>query len=71
MNTYVPGMKALWMAENLTGLVHNIYTLRGAQVRDSLRWSKFIRLLTIVVLTNIGGFQADDADLAHHRPRRS
>jgi len=37
MNTYIPSMKALWMAENLVGSVHNIYTLRGAQVRDSLR----------------------------------
>jgi len=39
MNTYIPSMKALWMAENVTGLVHNICTLRGAQVRNSLRWS--------------------------------
>jgi alkyl sulfatase BDS1-like metallo-beta-lactamase superfamily hydrolase len=42
MNTYIPSMKALWMAENVVGMVHNIYTLRGAMVRDSLRWSKYI-----------------------------
>jgi len=42
MNTYLPDMKALWMAENVTGTLHNIYTLRGAQVRDALAWSKFI-----------------------------
>jgi len=30
------------MAENVTGTLHNIYTLRGAQVRDPLNWSKYI-----------------------------
>ena len=40
MNTYIPEMKALWMAENVTSTLHNIYTLRGAPVRDPLRWSK-------------------------------
>jgi alkyl sulfatase BDS1-like metallo-beta-lactamase superfamily hydrolase len=42
MNTYIPDMKALWMAENVTATIHNIYTLRGAQVRDPLNWSKYI-----------------------------
>ena len=42
MNTYIPDMKALWMAENVTATLHNIYTLRGAPVRDPLRWSKYI-----------------------------
>ncbi len=42
MNTYIPEMKALWMAENVIASLHNIYTLRGAQVRDPLRWSKYI-----------------------------
>ena len=43
MNTYIPDMKALWMAENVIGSLHNIYTLRGAlSVRDPLRWSKYI-----------------------------
>src|SRR5262249_47978213 len=36
MNTYIPSMKALWMAENVTGTLHNLYTLRGAQIRDPL-----------------------------------
>ena len=30
MNTYIPDMKALWMAENVIATLHNIYTLRGA-----------------------------------------
>jgi alkyl sulfatase BDS1-like metallo-beta-lactamase superfamily hydrolase len=42
MNTYFPDMKALWAAENITGTIHNIYTLRGALVRDALAWSKYI-----------------------------
>jgi alkyl sulfatase BDS1-like metallo-beta-lactamase superfamily hydrolase len=32
----------LWTAENVTGTFHNIYTLRGALVRDPLAWSKYI-----------------------------
>ena len=42
MNTYIPSVKTLWMAENVVASVHNIYTLRGAMVRDSLRWSRYI-----------------------------
>jgi alkyl sulfatase BDS1-like metallo-beta-lactamase superfamily hydrolase len=42
MNTYFPQFKAFWAAENITGTVHNIYTLRGALVRDALAWSKNI-----------------------------
>ncbi len=42
MNTYIPEKKALWMAENVSNVIHNIYTLRGAQVRDALGWSKYI-----------------------------
>jgi alkyl sulfatase BDS1-like metallo-beta-lactamase superfamily hydrolase len=42
MNTYFPDMKAFWAAENITGTIHNIYTLRGALVRDALSWSKHI-----------------------------
>ncbi|MGD8733947.1 MAG: alkyl sulfatase dimerization domain-containing protein [Gammaproteobacteria bacterium] len=42
MNTYFPDMKAFWAAENITGTIHNIYTLRGALVRDPLEWSKQI-----------------------------
>ena len=42
MNTWFPQMKAFWAAENITGTIHNIYTLRGALVRDALEWSKQI-----------------------------
>ena len=42
MNTWFPDMNAFWAAENITGTIHNIYTLRGALVRDALEWSKQI-----------------------------
>ena len=42
MNTYFPQFKTFWAAENITGTIHNIYTLRGALVRDPLAWSKHI-----------------------------
>jgi alkyl sulfatase BDS1-like metallo-beta-lactamase superfamily hydrolase len=42
MNTWFPQFKAFWAAENITGTIHNIYTLRGALVRDAMMWSKHI-----------------------------
>lgn len=42
MNTYFPQFKAFWAAENITGTIHNIYTLRGAPVRNAMNWSKQI-----------------------------
>ncbi len=42
MNTWFPAHKALWVAENCTGTLHNLYTLRGAQVRDGAAWANYI-----------------------------
>ena len=42
MNTWFPQFKALWLAENCTGTMHNLYTLRGAQVRDGADWAKYL-----------------------------
>lgn len=42
MNTYFPDKKALWLAENCTASMHNIYTLRGAEVRDANSWARYI-----------------------------
>ena len=42
MNTWIPKFKALWMAENCTGTLHNLYTLRGAQVRDGNARANYI-----------------------------
>ena len=64
MNTYFPDMKALWMAENVTSTLHNIYTLRGAPVRDPLRWSKYID-----EALHRFGFEAEVMFASHHWPR--
>jgi len=41
-NFYFPQFKALCMAENCTHTLHNLYTLRGAQVRDARIWAYYI-----------------------------
>jgi alkyl sulfatase BDS1-like metallo-beta-lactamase superfamily hydrolase len=64
MNTYLPDMKALWMAENVTSTLHNIYTLRGAPVRDALRWSKYINQALYLF-----GLDAEVLFASHHWPR--
>jgi alkyl sulfatase BDS1-like metallo-beta-lactamase superfamily hydrolase len=64
MNTYMPELKALWMAENVMAGLHNIYTLRGAPVRDALNWSKYIN----DALYRFGG-EAEVMFASHHWPR--
>jgi alkyl sulfatase BDS1-like metallo-beta-lactamase superfamily hydrolase len=39
---YLPDAKALCGAEIVSHTLHNLYTLRGAKVRDALRWSAAI-----------------------------
>ena len=64
MNTYFPEKKALWMAENVQHGMHNIYTLRGAPVRDALNWSKYIN----DTLYRFGK-EAEVMFASHHWPR--
>ncbi len=64
MNFHFPDHRVLCMAENCTANLHNLYTLRGAQVRDALAWSKYIN-------ESIEWF-ADHTDTmfaSHHWPR--
>jgi alkyl sulfatase BDS1-like metallo-beta-lactamase superfamily hydrolase len=42
MNAWFPDHQVFWAAENITATIHNIYTLRGALVRDALSWSRQI-----------------------------
>jgi alkyl sulfatase BDS1-like metallo-beta-lactamase superfamily hydrolase len=42
MNLFFPQLKVLNAAENVTHNLHNLYTLRGAEIRDGLGWSKYI-----------------------------
>jgi len=39
---YLPDLKAFCGAEVVTHNLHNLYTLRGAKVRDALKWSGYI-----------------------------
>jgi alkyl sulfatase BDS1-like metallo-beta-lactamase superfamily hydrolase len=64
MNTYLPDKKALWMAENVSATIHNIYTLRGAPVRDALAWSKYISRAL-----NLYGQEAQVMFASHSWPR--
>ncbi|MEB3259588.1 MAG: alkyl sulfatase dimerization domain-containing protein [Cyanobacteriota bacterium] len=64
MNTYFPDWKAFWAAENICGTIHNIYTLRGALVRDALEWSKKISEALYLF-----GQEADVMFASHSWPR--
>jgi len=63
MNTWFPQFKALWMAENTTNTLHNVLTLRGALVRDPLKWAGYINE-TIALY----GAEAQVKFQAHHWP---
>ncbi len=39
---YMPLYNAFCQAEEINHTLHNLYTLRGAQVRNGLKWSKYI-----------------------------
>jgi alkyl sulfatase BDS1-like metallo-beta-lactamase superfamily hydrolase len=63
MNFLFPDRRALCLAENATHNLHNLLTLRGAQVRDARMWSRY--------LAEAVELFADDADVAfasHHWP---
>lgn len=64
MNTYFPQFKALWSSEVVTGTIHNIYTLRGAAVRNAINWSKQIN----EALYKFGG-EAEVMFASHSWPR--
>jgi len=42
MIMYFPQFRLLNMAEDATHNMHNLYTLRGAQIRDGRLWSKYL-----------------------------
>ena len=42
MTFYIPQYKAFCGAEVVSHTMHNLYTLRGAKVRDALKWSGYI-----------------------------
>ncbi|MET8149624.1 alkyl/aryl-sulfatase [Actinoplanes sp. NPDC049668] len=63
MNFHFPQRRALCLSENVTHNLHNILTLRGAEVRDARGWSRYINEAIELY--------ADDTDVAfasHHWP---
>jgi alkyl sulfatase BDS1-like metallo-beta-lactamase superfamily hydrolase len=64
MNFFFPRFRALCMAENCTCHLHNIYTPRGAQVRDAKSWSFYID----EALDLFAG-ETDVLFASHHWPR--
>ncbi|MFJ3175280.1 alkyl/aryl-sulfatase [Streptomyces roseus] len=63
LNIFFPVHAALCMAENATHNLHNILTLRGAEVRDPHVWSRYLtQAITLF------GAQADLAFASHHWP---
>ena len=43
MHFHLPHVKALHLSENTNATLHNLYTLRGAQVRDAKAWAYYLR----------------------------
>ncbi|WP_033074286.1 alkyl/aryl-sulfatase [Sphingopyxis sp. MWB1] len=60
---YIPAYRALHTTEVVTRNLHNVLTLRGAQVRDALRWSKSIDAALLK-----WGDKAEVAMASHHWP---
>lgn len=63
MNFLFPDRRALCMAENATHNMHNVLTLRGAVVRDSRVWARYLD----EAIARFGD-KADVAFASHHWP---
>ena len=64
MNFYFPTYRALCMAENCVATLHNVYTPRGAEIRDALGWSRYIDDAIDLFLD-----RSDVVFASHHWPR--
>ena len=60
---YLPDLKAFCQAEEINHTLHNLYTLRGARVRDGLLWSKYIDQAL-----SLFGKEAEVSFGSHHWP---
>ncbi|MDJ0952442.1 MAG: alkyl sulfatase dimerization domain-containing protein [Acidimicrobiia bacterium] len=60
---YLPGKRALCMAEIATHTLHNVYTLRGAKIRDAKAWSYHI-----AEAIRLFGADSDVVFSSHHWP---
>ncbi len=64
MNFYFPDFRAVCMAENCAATLHNVYTPRGAEIRDALGWSRYINDAIELFVD-----RSDVAFASHHWPR--
>jgi alkyl sulfatase BDS1-like metallo-beta-lactamase superfamily hydrolase len=60
---YFPQFKAIMAAEVVTHAFHNLYTLRGAKVRNGLLWSKYLN-----ESIDLWGGDAEIIFASHHWP---
>jgi alkyl sulfatase BDS1-like metallo-beta-lactamase superfamily hydrolase len=63
MNFFFPDQRALCMAENATHTLHQVLTLRGAEVRDSRAWSRYLG-----EALRLFGADTDVVFASHHWP---
>jgi alkyl sulfatase BDS1-like metallo-beta-lactamase superfamily hydrolase len=63
MMIYFPSLRALCGAENVSHVLHNVYTLRGAKVRDALQWSNYL-----AESIELFGADTDVLFASHHWP---
>ena len=64
MNFFFPDRGWLCTAENCTHNMHNLVPIRGALIRDSLKWSKYIG-----EIIELWGSQIELSFASHHWPR--
>jgi alkyl sulfatase BDS1-like metallo-beta-lactamase superfamily hydrolase len=63
MNFHFPAWRVLCMAENCSHNQHNLYTLRGAKVRDAKAWAHYLD-----EALDLFGAQSDLVFTSHHWP---
>jgi len=63
MTFHLPDLNALCMAENVSQVMHNLYTLRGAEIRDARAWSAYLD-----EAIQLFGDRSDVLFISHHWP---
>jgi len=64
MHFFFPQFKALCLAENGNATLHNLYTLRGAQVRNTKAWVQYLN-----EAVSLFGDKTEVMFTSHHWPR--
>jgi len=63
MNLYLPQFRALCMAENVSHNLHNLYSPRGALVRDAKAWAQYLN-----EAIDLFARKSDVLFISHHWP---